>query len=83
MPDTARVSDPGADGPQSGGLVRAGDPADVEGGGRAVDFADAAAVIAGSLGDEGADAWTSVAFGRRRDLEIIFLSVWAEQRGHL
>jgi hypothetical protein len=35
----------------------------------------------GSAGDEGADAWTPVAFGHRQDLEISVLSAWAEDHG--
>ena len=57
------------------------DSADVEGGRGVVDFADAEAVLAGSLGDEGADAWTPVGFARRRDLEIGILSTWADNGG--
>jgi hypothetical protein len=57
------------------------DPADVERGGRAVDFADAEAVVSGSLGDEGTDAWTPVEFSRRRDLEIGVLTKWVEENG--
>lgn len=60
---------------------RACDPADVEGGGRALDFANAEAVVSGSLGDEGTDAWTPVGFARRRDLEIGILSAWADALG--
>ena len=74
MPDTTHDSDPGADGPQAGGVVRAGDPADVEGGGRALDFADAAAVICQSLGDDVDGAWTPDVFGRGRDAEIACLA---------
>ena len=63
---------------QGGEARRAGDPADVEGRRRAVDFADAEAVVSGSLGDEGTDAWTPVGFARRRDREVGIMSAWAD-----
>ena len=82
MPDSDfRSPDGGNENPRFRRGVRAGHPADVEGGGRALDFANAAAVLERSLGDEGTDAWTPVAFGRRRDVETSVLFSWAEENG--
>ena len=81
MPDTANESDFIASGKQVGIVLRVGDPADVAGGRRAINFADAIAVIRGGLGDDGEGAWTPDAFGRRRDVEVACLAQWADERG--
>jgi hypothetical protein len=82
MPDRrTRLRCPGTEVPESGGFHCVGDSADVEGGRRACDFADAEEVIEGSLGDEGTDAWTSVGFTQRRDAEVQVLKDWADSSG--
>ena len=77
MPDTANESDFSTSDKQVGIVLRIDDSADVEGGRRAVDFADAVPDIRGGLGDDGEGAWTPDAFGRRRDAEVARLAKWA------
>ena len=80
MPDTANESDPSASDKQVGIVLRIGDPADVEGGRRAINFADAVSVIRAGLGDDGEGAWTPDAFSRRRDAEVACLAQWADEK---
>ena len=63
------------------GFGAEGDSADVQGRRRAVDFADAAAVVEGSLGDDAEGSWTRDAFDRRRDAEVACLARWADEAG--
>lgn len=54
------------------------DPFDVQGGRRAIDFADAEAFLSRGSADDGEDAWSSNAFGQKRDTQIAALSQWAD-----